>query len=121
MAPISQIKDGEFLSVKSVICGSFLHASLALSHDDFQGFGGGMGSQFNGGSGLRERKLVSDEPVRIELPREDQPRHFLLQPEIRRVTPDQVLLIHTDCCQVNGRLSAAPGVGEEQHLAGAAD
>ena len=55
------------------------------------------------------------------LPREDQPRHFGLQPEVRRVAPDQVLLIHTHRGEIKGRLIAAPGVGEEQHLAGAAD
>ena len=39
-------------------CGGLL--SLTLNHDDFQGFGGGMRRQFDGGGGLREGQLVSN-------------------------------------------------------------
>jgi len=80
-----------------------------------------MGGELDGGSGLGERKLVRDEAARIQLAREHQARHFRLQAEVRRVAPDQVLLIHTYRGEINRCLLAAAGVGEEQHLAGAAD
>ena len=93
------------------ICGSFPPGAFALDHDDFQRFRGGMGRQLDGGGGLRERKLVRDEPARVQLPREHQPRHFRLQPEIRRVAPDQVLLIHTHRRQINGRCARRAACG----------
>ena len=54
-----------------------------------------MGGELDGGGGLGEGKLVGDEPARIQLAGEDQARHLGLQPEVRRVAPDQVFLIHT--------------------------
>ena len=71
-----------------------------------------MRGQLNGGRGFGKGKLVRDEPARIQLPREDQPCHFRLQPKVRRVAADQVFLIHTHRCEIDGRLIAAPGVGE---------
>ena len=80
-----------------------------------------MGGELDGGGGLGEGKLVGEEPAGIELAREDQAGHFGLEPEVRRVAPDQVLLVHTYRGEIKGCLIAAPGVGEEQHLSGAAD
>ena len=80
-----------------------------------------MGGQIDGGGGLGEGELVGDKPARVELPREDQAGHFPLQLEIRGIAPNQVLLIHTNRREIDGRLLATPRVGEKQQLAAATD
>ena len=90
--------------------------SFTLDHNDFERVRRRMGGERNSGGGFREGKLVRDQAAEIELSREDQARHLGLQEKIGGIAPDQVLLVHTDGCQIKGRLIAAPRMGEQQHL-----
>jgi hypothetical protein len=54
----------------------------AVLYDDFDGIFRRSARQLDGGGGLFQRKTVSNEAADIQLAREDEPRHFVLQREI---------------------------------------
>lgn len=55
-----------------------------------------MGGEFDGLGGLLQGKAVGDEAAHVQLPGKNQPGNLALEGEIRRITAEQVLLIHTN-------------------------
>src|SRR5689334_9370261 len=80
-----------------------------------------MRSQFDGGGGLVQRKLVRDEAADIQFSRENQFGNVLLEQHVGGVAANQIFFVHANGGEIQlGRLTAAR-VGEQQNLTAAAE
>jgi hypothetical protein len=95
-------------------------ATRCPANDYFQGIFRWSARQLDGGGGFSQREPMGNEATDIQLARENEPGHFVLQREIGRVAAEQILFVHANRRRINFHDRPAFGVGEEHELSAAA-